>query len=526
MKKKVLIPTHLDAVAVELLREHGGYNVHMEETSDLAALAGRHADAHALIVRSEKVDAEVIDAFTRLMVIVRAGAGFNTIDVGHARTRGVDVMNTPGANANAVAEEVIAMMLADARHVIEADISTRKGDWRKKDFMGREITGKVLGIVGLGYIGQTLVKRTRGFDMTVIGYDPVLTQERARELGVQLVELSALFEQSDYISLHLPENGQTRGLVDRSLLGLLKSGATIINCARAGIVNEADLRSAKQERRIRFLNDVYQSDEAGPKAIADLADLMMPHLGASTVEANRNAAQRAAQQLIEYDDKGLRAFVVNREVPAGLDEAYGALAYAVANLCRSVVGRGHKLTQIATSFYGSLEPFGEWLILPVAAAAVENFERSMDYAATLQHLRDKGVEYDNRTGDGRKGYENSITIDMVVELDDNNLRRASVRGTMAEGNVMISRINDFDKLYFDPCGKNFIVSYQDRPGVLGQIGAALAKAGINIDDVRNPHDSNAVQSLAWFKVNRCVPDDLISEIADAIEADIAVYAEL
>jgi len=526
MNRKVLIPTRLDVVAVELLQAHGGYDVHVEETPDLVEIARRHADAHALIVRSEKVTAEVIDVFTDLMVIVRAGAGFNTIDVKHARARGVDVMNTPGANANAVAEEVITMMLADARHVVNADLSTRKGEWRKKDFMGREITGKVLGILGLGAIGQTLVKRVRGFEMKILGYDPVLTQERARELGVELVELPALFEQSDYISLHLPENDQTRGLVDRSLLELLKPGATIINCARSGIVNEADLRAARPERRIRFLTDVYPSDEAGPKPVADIADLMMPHLGASTVEAHRNAALRAAQQLIEYDDRGLRACVVNRDVPAGLDEAYGELAFVVATLCRSVVGRGYKLRQIASSFYGSLAPFREWLILPVAAAAVENFERSMDYAATLQHLRDKGVEYENRTGDGNKGYENSITIDLVVELDDNNLRRASVRGTMAEGNVMISRINDFDKLYFEPGGKNFIVSYQDRPGVLGQIGAALANADINIDDVRNPHDSKAVQSLAWFKVNQCVPEEVIASVVETIDADIAVYAEL
>ncbi len=526
MKKKVLIPTRLDAVAVELLQAHGGYEVHQEDTAELLELARRHADAHALIVRSEKVTAEVIDAFTDLIVIVRAGAGFNTIDVRHARTCGVDVMNTPGANANAVAEEVIAMMLADARHVVAADISTRKGEWRKKDFMGREITGKALGIVGVGSIGQTLVKRARGFDMTILGYDPVLTQERARELGVELVELPSLFERSDYISLHLPENDRTRGLVDRRLLELLKPGATIVNCARAGIVNEADLRAAKRERGIRFLNDVYPTDEAGPKPVADVADLMMPHLGASTVEANRNAALRAAQQLIEYDDRGLRAFIVNRDVPAGLDEAYGELAYVVANFCRSVVGRSYKLRQIASSFYGSLAPFSEWLILPVAAAAVENFERSMDYAATLQHLRDKGVEYENRTEDVTKSYENSITIDLVVEFDDNNLRRASVRGTMAEGNVMISRINDFDKLYFDPSGKNFIVSYQDRPGVLGQIGAALADAGINIDDVRNPHDAKAIQSLAWFKVNRRVPDEVIERVSETIGADIAVYAEL
>ena len=526
MKKKVLIPTRLDPVAIEMLQRHGGYQVVADGGSDLRSLTGLHADAHALIVRSEQVDREVIDAFNDLKVIVRAGAGFNTIDIRYARSRDVDVMNTPGANANAVAEEVIALMLADARHIIEADLSTRRGEWKKKELMGREITGKVLGIVGLGYIGQTLVKRVRGFDMTVLGYDPVLTQERVRELGVDLVELQEIFERSDYISLHLPENEQTRGLVNRDLLSLMKTGSTIINCARAGILEEDDLRAVKREREIRFLNDVYEEDGAGPKPVADVADLMMPHLGASTMEANRNAALRAAHQLIEYDEKGLRSFIVNRDVPAGLDEAYGELAYAVAQLCRHVVGCKAKLRQIASSFYGSLAPYSEWLLLPVVSATVERFERSMDYAATLQHLRDMGVEYENRIAEDRKGFENSITIDLVVELDENNLRQASVRGTIAEGNVMISRIDDFDRLYFAPEGKNLILSYLDRPGVLGQVGAALARANINIDDVRNPHDSRGIQSLAWVKVNRDVPDHVIAEIAAAIEADIAVYVEL
>ena len=157
MKKKVLIPTRLAPVAIEMLQRHGGYQVVADGGSDLRSLPGLHADAHALIVRSEQVDREVIDAFNDLKVIVRAGAGFNTIDIRYARSRDVDVMNTPGANANAVAEEVIALMLADARHIIEADLSTRRGEWKKKELMGREITGKVLGIVGLGYIGQTLV---------------------------------------------------------------------------------------------------------------------------------------------------------------------------------------------------------------------------------------------------------------------------------------------------------------------------------------------------------------------------------
>ena len=157
--KKVLIPTRLDAIARETLEAHGNYTVYQEEGANLLKLAADHSDAYALIVRSEKVTPEVVDAFPRLKVVIRAGAGYNTIDIQYARERGIDVMNTPGANSNAVAEEVLALMLAHARHIVPADASCRAGKWEKSSFMGSEITGKTLGILGLGHIGQLLARR-------------------------------------------------------------------------------------------------------------------------------------------------------------------------------------------------------------------------------------------------------------------------------------------------------------------------------------------------------------------------------
>ena len=194
--KKVLIPTKLDGVAKSMLENHGNYAVIQDESTDLDTLIQANSDVYALIVRSEKITAEVIDALPELKVIIRAGAGFNTIDTKYARTRGVDVMNTPGANSNAVAEEVAALMLADARHIIAADASTRAGKWEKSKFMGGELTGKTLGILGLGYIGRLLIRRLSGFDMKVIGFDPVISEDLARDMGVELVSLDELFKES------------------------------------------------------------------------------------------------------------------------------------------------------------------------------------------------------------------------------------------------------------------------------------------------------------------------------------------
>ena len=310
--KKVLIPTALDSVAKQILEDHGGYAVVQVPKCDVLQLVRDNPDVHALIVRSEKITAEIIDAAPQLKVVVRAGAGYNTIDIAHARAKGVDVMNTPGANSNGVAEEVVALMLADARRLIPADASCRAGKWEKTAFMGTEVTGKTVGIVGLGYIGKLVAKRLSGFEVKLLGFDPFAKPADAQAQGIQLVALEELFARSDYVTLHLPENAETKGMVNRALLCKMKEGAVLVNCARAGILNEADLRAVKAEKKIRYLNDVYPKDEEGPKSVADVADIMVPHLGASTREANFKAAEIAAQELIDLDDKGIAKAVVNK----------------------------------------------------------------------------------------------------------------------------------------------------------------------------------------------------------------------
>lgn len=516
--KKVLIPTKLDDVCRAVLEDHGGYDVVHDAAAGLDGLAAAHPDAYALVVRSEPVTAAVIEALPSLKVIVRAGAGYNTIDTKHARARGVDVMNTPGANSNAVAEEVVALILADIRHIIRGDQSTRAGEWEKSALMGRELAGKTVGIVGLGHIGQLVARRMSGFDVNLLGVDPFISRERAAALDVEMVSLEELFAASDFITLHIPENTETRGIVGAGLLEQARPGVTIVNCARAGIVDEDALREAKATKGLRYLNDVYPKDEAGPKSIADVADIMLPHLGASTHEANANAARRAAEELIEFDDKGVTSYIVNREIPDGLDEAYCELANLLARLCRCITGNGATLKMIETSFYGDLEPYMNWLMVPVVAGIWEDFDRSMDYKGALAFLESRGITYRNRAVDPDKPYGNAMTVDVISSVGSDSLRRVSVRGTTAEGRLMISRINDFDALYFEPTGPTVFFIYEDRPGVLGQIGVALADAGINIEDVRNPHDRRTGKSLATMKVSKSPTPEQVRKIAEQIQA--------
>ncbi len=516
--KKVLIPTKLDTTAAKLLLDSGDYEVLQDADNPIGDLVAANSDAYAIIVRSEKVTAEIIDSLPSLKVVIRAGAGFDNIDHKYARTKGIDVMNTPGANSNAVAEEVVAMMLADARHIVKADISTRGGKWEKKSFMGREIANKTVGILGLGNIGQLVAKRLSGFNVELLGFDPVISAERAADFNVELADLKTIFEKSDYISLHMPQNDQTKGLVNAEMLGLMKDGATIVNCARAGIINEDDLRKLKKEKNLRFLNDVYPKDEAGDKSVADIADLMLPHLGASTKEANLNAARRAAEQLIDFDSRGITSFIVNRDIPEGLDETYCRLANTLARFCRGIVGDQAPLARIETSFYGDLEQYANWLLVPIVSGIWNDFDRSMDYNSAQEHLAEMGIEYVNRTTDAKKGYGSSISIDLLGEAGDTNLKRSSVRGTVTEGNLMVSRVNSFDKLYFEPVGNTLCVYYDDRPGVVGAIGQKLAEAGINIEDMRHSHDIKSNRSLAIMKVNDKVDDALVKLISDEVQA--------
>lgn len=513
--RKVLIPTKLDKFAADLLAEKG-YQVILDAATPLAEQAANHSDAEVLIVRSEAVTPEIIDMLPKLKLVVRAGAGFNTIDIKYARKKNVDVMNTPGANSNAVAEEVVSMVLAAYRHVVAGDLSTRAGNWEKSKFMGRELTGKTVGILGLGHIGQLLVKRLSGFEVKVLGFDPFLAPATAEKLGVKLTTVEDIFANADVISLHIPENNETRGMMNRRLFELMKPGAVLVNCARAGILNEEDLRAAKAEKKIVYCNDVYPKDAAGPKTVADVADLMLPHLGANTVEANLCAARRAAEQTIAYFEQGITNCVVNKALPDGLDAKYQQLAYVLTSLAHNYLGADKNPTRVETSFYGNLAQYAKWMTAPIAAGIASEFAVDNGPADAEKYFAESGVELINRDVDNQKCYGESMTIDLSAGKD--LIHKVSVRGTIAENRLMISRVNNFDELYLEPSGCHLFVEYADAPGVLGKITGILGEKNINIIDIRAPQDLSTGYSLTVVKTNGEVPAMLIDKIREAVKA--------
>lgn len=513
--KKVLIPTKLDKVVAKILTD-AGFEVVQVPDKPVLDLAKENSDAQVVIVRSEKVTPEVMDQLPQLKLVVRAGAGYDNIDTKYARRRNVDVMNTPGANSNAVAEEVVALALAAYRKLVPADESTRAGKWEKSKFMGHEITGKTLGILGLGNIGRLLAKRVSGFEMTVLAFDPVLSADMAKSLGVKLCSVEDIFAQADIISLHIPENDATRGMVNARLLSLMKKGAMLINCARAGIVDEEAIRAAKAEKELIYCNDVYKKDAEGPKSVADIADIMLPHLGASTKEANFLAAKRAADQTVAYFADGVTTCVVNKGVPDGMDEKYQTLASLLAGVSAAYLGADAQISRVETSFYGALHPFGKWMLAPITAGICKTFDPYLGAKDALDFLKSRGIEMIDRAVDDEKHYGESITIDLVTNKDT-----VSVRGTIAESHMMLSRINNYDKLYLELSGNNLFVEYKDATGIIGKIASILGENSINIIDIRAPQDLERSRSLAVVKTNVPVPADLIARIKEEVKAEKA-----
>jgi D-3-phosphoglycerate dehydrogenase / 2-oxoglutarate reductase len=417
------------------------------------------------------------------------------------------------------------MVLSAYRHVTQGDQSTRQGLWEKKKFMGRELTGKTVGIIGLGNIGQLVVKRLTGFECNMLGFDPVISSTKAEELGIELCSLEKLFQESDIVTLHIPESEETRGMVDKKYLTLMKPGAMLINCARAGILNEDDLREIKKSKKLIFCNDVYLKDEPGEKSVADIADILLPHIGASTEEANLTAARRAAEQLVAFVDRGVGTHVVNRAVPVGLDEDHQLLAFYLSKVARCYLGCDSQPDRIEVSLYGGLREYSNWLVAPIVSGISSEFDPMFDFQDASEYLKEKGIAFENRQIDEGKRYGKSMTIDLF-EGSGNTITKVSVRGTITEGNPMVSRIDGFDKLYFDPSGKSVLVVYEDKPGMLAKISSVIAKYNININDIRCPCDPVTGDSIAILKVNEIVHQKILDEILQESGARKSVFLNI
>ncbi len=516
---KILIPTKLDKAAAASL-EVAGYTVVQDDSTPIETLVAAHPDANGLIVRSEKVTADIIDALPSLKCVIRAGAGYDNIDYVYARSKDIDVMNTPGANSNAVAEEVVAMILAAYRYIVPADVTTRAGEWNKKKYMGHELTHKTVGILGLGNIGRLLVRRLQGFECKILGYDHFLSRQRALNIGATPTELEEIFTTADIISIHVPGGPATRGLVNAELIGKMKDGAMLINCSRYGVVDEDALRAAKAAgKKILYCTDVHPKDTAAMQPSADIADLLLPHLGANTKEANHVAAMRSASQMIAYFSTGDTSCVVNAEKPDGLSAAHLQLSAMLGKLCYHA-GGCKPIRKIECTFYNNLRSFRKWFTPWILQGTVPGAEHGLVPAAAEQSLREHGIVFKAREPMDDKFYDDALTLDLFMEEDGVQVK-TSVRGMVVDGTPVVSRIGEFDHLYTSLGGNTLVLRYKDRPGVIATIGQMLSMAGINIENIVAPSHYESGDALAIVKTNLPVTERQTAALGQAIEAKLA-----
>ncbi len=510
---KVLIADELSDRAVEIFTERG---VEADVATGLAPaeLVARIADYDGLAIRSAtKVSEAVLAAAKNLKVIGRAGIGVDNVDVAAATQRGIVVMNAPFGNSITTAEHAIALMLSLARQVPAANTSTQAGKWEKKRFMGVELTGKILGLVGCGNIGSIVAERALGLKMRVIAYDPYLSPERAEDLCIQKVNLDELLGRADFISLHVPLNDSTRNLIDAAALAKAKKGVRIVNCARGGIVVEKDLLAALKSGQVAGAAlDVFEREPARDNALFGRDDVVAtPHLGAATSEAQEKVAVQIAEQMSDYLLTGAVVNALN--MPAvSAEEAPKLRPYiALAELLGSFAGQLTEtgLKAIRVEFEGHVATLNT---RPLMAAVLTGLLRplleSVNMVSAPAIARQRNIGCTEIKTDQPGDYETLIRLTVTTER-----WTRSVAGTLFGGSR--PRVVEVKGITIEAeLGPHMLyITNRDKPGVIGDLGRTLGDAKVNIATFHLGRAEDGGDAIALLQVDQAVDRALLKKLA-------------
>jgi D-3-phosphoglycerate dehydrogenase len=469
-----------------------------------------------LIVRSEtKVTKEVLERASRLRAVVRAGVGVDNIDVAEATRRGVLVMNCPGANTVAAAEHTIALMLALARNVPQAHASVRAGRWERAKFVGAEIAGKTLGVIGLGKIGREVARRAVGLGMVVLGYDPFITAEAATAAKIETAPLDEVIARADFLTVHVPLTGETRGLIGRATIAKMKRGVRILNVARGGIVDEAALAEAAASGRIAGAAlDVFEKEPVDPENPLLKLDsvIVTPHLGASTKEAQEAVGKESARQILDYLRHGAISNAVNMvAVEPALARKVGpwqTLCDRLGSLAAQL--RDGEVQRVTISYAG--EFFGEnerkLLTLALLKGFLQHYvDAPINYVNAAHFAREHGVDVVEQTSLSSEGYLNLVSLGVETTA---GTRR--VAGTIfGEKHPRLVAIDGYDCDAL-PEGHVFLVSNNDTPGIIGKIGTILGERHVNIATMSVGRDRTGGRALAIMTIDSPVPEDAVRQL--------------
>jgi D-3-phosphoglycerate dehydrogenase len=509
---KVLISDKLSPKAAEIFRDRG---IEVDFRPGLAGdeLLAAIRDVDGLAIRSATtVTADLMDAAESLKVVGRAGIGVDNVDVDAATQRGVVVMNTPFGNSVTTAEHAIAMMMSLARQLPAANASTHAGKWEKSAFMGMELASKTLGLVGCGNIGSIVVDRAQGLKMRVIVYDPFLSTEKAESLSVEKVEFDELLRRADVITIHAPLTDGTRNLLGASAFAKMKDGVRIVNCARGGIIVEAELRDAIENGKVAGAAiDVFAEEPATENVLFGMSQIIAtPHLGAATSEAQENVALQVAEQMSDFLLTGAVSNAINMPSVTAEEaphlKPYMSLAEKLGSFAGQLTESG--LRSITIEFQGHVATLNT---RPLIASAIAGLLRpqldNINMVNAVSVARDRGIEITETKQEQPGDYEALIRLSVKTERRVRNLT-----GTIFGGNR--ERIVEIKGIPIEAeWGAHMLyITNKDRPGVIGDLGKALGDGGVNIATFHLGRSAPGDDAIALLQIDQAISDDLLETL--------------
>lgn len=514
MAPKVLISDALSPAAVQIFKDRGievDFQPNLGKDKDkLAAIVGEY---DGLAIRSAtKVSPKILANANNLKVIGRAGIGVDNVDIPAATAKGIIVMNTPFGNSITTAEHAITLMLALARQIPQADASTQAGKWEKNRFMGVEITGKTLGIVGCGNIGAIVADRAQGLKMKVVGYDPFLSPERALDLGIEKVELDELLRRADFITFHTPLTEKTKNILDANALNKTKKGVRIVNCARGGLVDEVALRAALDSGHVAGAAfDVFSTEPASENPLFGHPNVVCtPHLGAATSEAQENVALQVAEQMADYLLRGAISNAVNfpsitaEEAPKL--RPFIQLAEKLGSFAGQLTDSDIKTVRI--TYEGAVSKMNTKALTSSAVAGLlRPMLQDINVVSAPIVAKDRGIMVEEVTREAAGDYESLITVSVVTDKQER-----WVSGTVfADGRPRIVNIKGIRMdAEFGP--SMVYVTNHDRPGFIGKFSSTLGDAGINIATFHVGREAPGGNAIALIEVDGDVPPSVLAKV--------------
>lgn len=514
---KVLVSDPISDLGISLLVDAPDIAIDKKTGLSEDELAEIIGDYDALLVRSQtRVTDRIMSAAKKLKVIGRAGVGVDNIDLDAATKRGIIVINAPDGNTITTCEHTFAMMMALARHIPQAYMKTVGGVWDRKSFLGVELRNKVLGVLGMGRIGSEVAARAIAFGMTVYGYDPFLTEERAEKLGVRLASVDDIIRDADFITVHTPLTPETRHMIGREQFSRIKEGVRIVNCARGGIIDEQALVEAIDAGRVAGAAfDVFEQEppEADHPFLKHPKIIVTPHLGASTVEAQENVAIDVSEQLLhilrgEPFKNAVNMPPVAAEILSKL-EPYFSLGKKLGSFAAQIAEG--PVNEIAVTYAGELanvetQPLTRYVVEGVLAHHLGTDQVNVVNAIHLAKTR--GVKISETKTQSTKGFTNQVTVTLRTDKEER-----LVSGTLLNG--FGSRITQVDKYPVDveTQGHLLLVSHNDKPGIIGRIGTLLGNNDVNIATMQVGRKVVGGEAIMVLGVDKGVPKQVLHEIS-------------